>query len=115
MIRAGRGPTLIFILFQTFLDVVRLTHVIYMSQFHRTKHIFVFVGQGAVQEVILAYVDLEPNGTTGSFHWGFSTVGLFKCSNTMTSCSGTAVGLRPTHIDPWNLHTGSLLLFSFAG
>ena len=41
-----------------------------------------------MQEVILAYVALEPNGTTGSFLWGFSTVGLFKCSNTMTPVLG---------------------------
>ena len=79
---------MIFILFQTFLDVVRLAHVIYMSQFHRTKHIFVFVGHGAVQEVILAYVSLEPKGSTGSFLGGFSIVGLFKCSNTMTPVLG---------------------------
>ena len=45
------------------------------------------------------------------------SLGVFHCETFQMfkhydSCSGTKAGLRPTHRDPWNLHTGSLLLFS---
>lgn len=73
VIRAGAGPTQIFSLFQTFLNVVRLTHVIYMSQFHRTKHIFVFVGQGGRS-------NSKPDVALGAkWHNRVFSLGVFHC------------------------------------
>ena len=46
------------------------------------------------------------------FSLGVFHCGAFQMFKHYDSCSGTKAGLRPTHIDPWNLHTGSLLLFS---
>lgn len=62
---------MVIIVFQAFLDVVRLAHVTYMSQSHRTNTFFVFVGSRAAQEIIIENVALEPNGSIGSFLWGF--------------------------------------------
>lgn len=61
-----------------------------------------FVEHKAVQGVVQAYVALEPNGSTGSFLWGFSTVGYFRRSN-----SGSGL-IRQAHMGPYSLHTGSL-------
>lgn len=38
----------------------------------QNKHIFVFAEHRAVQEVILAYIVLKPNGSTGLCIWRFS-------------------------------------------
>lgn len=46
------------------------------------------------------------------FSLGVFHCGTFEMFKHYDSCSGTEAGLRPTHIDPWNLHAGSLLLFS---
>lgn len=54
----------------------------------RNRRIFVFVEHKAVQEVILACVALETNGSTGSFWGRFSTIGHFTCSNIMAPVLG---------------------------
>lgn len=64
----------------------------------QNKHISVFVGHRAGQEVILAYVALEPNGATGSL--GLLYCGTFQMFKHYGSCSGADVCLRQIHIDP---------------
>lgn len=66
----------------------------------QNKHIFVFAEHRAVQEVILAYIVLKPNGSTGLCIWRFSHCGTFHMFKYYGSCCEAEVGLRQAHIGP---------------
>lgn len=64
----------------------------------QNKHISVFVGHRAGQEVILAYVVLEPNGSTGSL--ALLCSGTFQMFKHYSSYSGADVCLRQIPMHP---------------
>lgn len=79
---------MIFILFQTFLDVVRLTHVIYMSQSQRTNTVLYLLDIGQCRKQFSSMLSWSQVAQQDLFFGGVSTVGLFKHSNTMAPFLG---------------------------